>query len=126
MDTNMTWHLPQLPHSARMACHRVVLRQYPPLGWGSSATVAHMPTVASRDLRNHTAEVLRQVSDGTRLTITVNGTPVAELGPVRATRRQFFAKADLVELVTQYQADPGLTADLEVLAGETTDDLGVL
>jgi prevent-host-death family protein len=85
-----------------------------------------MTTVASRDLRNHTAEVLRQVADGTRVTITVNGKPVAEIGPVRATRPQFFAKADLIEMLAHYQADPGLTSDLEMLAGDTTDDLDAL
>jgi prevent-host-death family protein len=85
-----------------------------------------MTTVASRDLRNHTAEVLRQVSDGTRVTITVNGKAVAEIGPVRATRPQFFAKADLVEMLTHHQADPGLASDLETLAGDTTDDLDAL
>ena len=85
-----------------------------------------MSTVASRDLRNHTAEVLRQVADGTRVTITVNGTPVAEIGPVRATRPQFFDKADLVALVAHHQADPGLARDLEMLAGDTTDDLDAL
>jgi prevent-host-death family protein len=85
-----------------------------------------MTTVASRDLRNHTADVLRQVSDGTRVTITVNGKPVAEIGPVRATRPQFFTKADVVELVTGYQADSGLSRDLELLAGDTTEDLDAL
>jgi prevent-host-death family protein len=82
-----------------------------------------MSTVASRDLRNHTAEVLRQVADGTRVTITVNGTPVAEISPVRAARPQFLTKADLVSLISGRQADPGLTADLENLAGDATDDL---
>lgn len=85
-----------------------------------------MSTIASRDLRNHTADVLRQVSDGTRVTITVNGQPVAEIGPVRGKRPQFFAKADLVELVTHHQADPGLSRDLDLLAGDTTDDLDSL
>lgn len=85
-----------------------------------------MSTVASRDLRNHTAEVLRQVSDGTRVTITINGKPVAELGPVRAMRPQFFTRADVVELMTQRQADPGLSSDLKMLAGDTTDDLEAL
>jgi prevent-host-death family protein len=85
-----------------------------------------MTTVASRDLRNHTAGVLRQVSNGTRVTITVNGIPVAEIGPVRATRPQFLSKADLIELMTHHQADPGLSSDLEMLAGDTTDDLDVL
>jgi antitoxin (DNA-binding transcriptional repressor) of toxin-antitoxin stability system len=38
-----------------------------------------MTTRASQDLRNQTAEVLRQVADGTPVTITVNGKPVAEI-----------------------------------------------
>lgn len=85
-----------------------------------------MSTVASRDLRNHTAEVLRQVSDGTRVTITVNGKPVAEIGPVRGARAQFFTKAELTELVSHHQADPGLSRDLDLLAGDTTEDLDSL
>jgi prevent-host-death family protein len=82
-----------------------------------------MTTIASRDLRNHTAEVLRQVSGGTRVTITVNGRPVAELRPVADARPQFFAKSGLLSLIAQHQADPGLTEDLARLAGDTTDDL---
>ena len=82
-----------------------------------------MTTVASRDLRNHTAEVLRQVSDGTRVTITVNGRPVAEIGPVQSTRPLFLTKTQLVELISERQADPGLKDDLERLAGDTTADL---
>lgn len=93
---------------------------------GSNATMTHMTTVASRDLRNHTAEVLRQVSDGTRVTITVNGKPVAEIGPVRSTRPQFLAKTDLIAVIAERQADAGLTRDLEMLAGDTTDEIDAL
>jgi len=82
-----------------------------------------MTTVASRDLRNHTAEVLRQVSDGTRVTITVNGRPVAEIGPVQATRPLFLTKTQLTLLISKHQADAGLKDDLERLAGDTTADL---
>ncbi len=85
-----------------------------------------MSTVASRDLRNHTADVLRQVADGTHVTVTVNGRPVAEISPIRSARRQFLTKADLVELILHNQADAGLIGDLERLAGETTDDLDPL
>lgn len=85
-----------------------------------------MTTVASRDLRNHTADVLRQVAEGTSVTITVNGKPVAEISPVRSTRAQFMTKADLLEIIASKQADPGLRRDLEVLAGDTTDDLDEL
>lgn len=84
-----------------------------------------MSTVASRDLRNHTADVLKQVAGGTRVTVTVNGTPVAEIGPPPATRRQFLSKAEFAELIV-HQADAALTDDLEKLAGETTADLDPL
>lgn len=84
-----------------------------------------MSTVASRDLRNHTAEVLRQVADGTRVTVTVNGRPVAEIGPVPTSRPPYLSRADLARLL-EVQADPGLRDDLERLAGDTTDDLDPL
>ncbi|HET6825749.1 MAG TPA: type II toxin-antitoxin system prevent-host-death family antitoxin [Amnibacterium sp.] len=82
-----------------------------------------MSFVASRDLRNHTADVLRQVAEGTPVTVTVNGRPVAEIGPVRSQRASFLLKADLIDLLRGAQADPALTLDLERLAGDTTDDL---
>lgn len=80
-----------------------------------------MTSVASRDLRNHTAQVLRQVSRGTHVTITVNGTPVAEISPLRSARGQFLSKAELLEIIASKQADPRLPDDLEALSGETTD-----
>lgn len=85
-----------------------------------------MATVASRDLRNHTADVLRQVSGGTSVTITVNGMPVAEIRPVHSARKQFLTKADVIDVISRSQADPGLAEDLDMLAGETTDDLDPL
>lgn len=85
-----------------------------------------MATVASRDLRNHTADVLRQVSEGAHVTVTVNGTPVAEISPVRERRRASMSKRDLIVLLARHQADPGLRDDLAALAGETTDDLDSL
>ena len=68
--------------------------------------------------------MLRQVSEGAHVTVTVNGIPVAEISPVRAMRRASMSKRDLVALLTHHQADPGLRADLAALAGESTDDLG--
>lgn len=83
-----------------------------------------MGTVASRDLRNHTSEILRRVRGGARVTVTVNGEPVAELGPVRNTRRATIGRAALIELLTSCHADPRLRTDLDALGAETTDDLG--
>ena len=81
-------------------------------------------TVASRDLRNDTAGVLRRVQSGERVTITQNGRPVAELVPLRPTRRSWIPRAELVARLRVAQADPGLRDDLARLAGDTTDDLG--
>jgi prevent-host-death family protein len=85
-----------------------------------------MTSVAARDLRNHTAEVLRRVADGDRVTITVNGAPVAELAPASGRRRPFLSRRELTEVLSQAQADAGLRDDLATLAGETTDDLDPL
>jgi prevent-host-death family protein len=85
-----------------------------------------MTVVASRDLRNHTAEILRRVADGDRVTITVNGAPVAELAPVSSTRRPSMPRRELVTMLARYQADAGLSDDLAALTADTTDDLGPL
>ena len=58
-----------------------------------------MPSVASRELRNHTAAVLRQVAEGATVTITVNGAPVADVVPHRSSRRRFFTRRELTELL---------------------------
>jgi prevent-host-death family protein len=82
-----------------------------------------MSEVASRDLRNDTAGVLKRVENGEDVVITVNGKPVARLVPVRPVRRRWIPRADLVARLVHGQADPGLRADLAALAGDTTDDL---
>ena len=38
-----------------------------------------MATIPQRELRNHVGDVLRRAEAGERLTITVDGRPVAEL-----------------------------------------------
>lgn len=81
-----------------------------------------MESVTSQQLRHHTADVLRQVAEGSRVTVTVHGSPVAEIGPVSARRRPFLLRSELADILATRQADPGLRDDLAVLAGETTDD----
>ena len=85
--------------------------------------VCSMSEIAARELRNHTADVLRRVQAGEQVTITSRGRPVAELTPVRAVRRRPIARAELAMRLGRAQADPGLRQDLAALAGETTDDL---
>jgi prevent-host-death family protein len=83
-----------------------------------------MTVVASRELRNDTAGVLRRVQAGEVVVITVNGQPVAQLTALRSTRRRWLPRAELLARLRHAQADPGLRDDLARLAGDTTDDLG--
>lgn len=84
-----------------------------------------MTLVASRELRNSTASLLRRAAAGETITITVNGEPVADLV---ATRRRpaTISREELVRRLAGKQADAGLAAELAALVGETTDDLGSL
>jgi len=82
--------------------------------------------VASRELRNNTADLLRRVDAGEQIVITKRGDPVASLVPFEQPRRRWLSRAELVRRLAAKQADPGLRGDLNRLAGETTDDLGPL
>jgi prevent-host-death family protein len=80
--------------------------------------------VASRELRNNTAGILRRVSAGERIVVTARGKPVASLIPFESRRRRWLPRVELLRRLTVMQADPSLRGDLARLAGETTDDLG--
>jgi antitoxin (DNA-binding transcriptional repressor) of toxin-antitoxin stability system len=64
------------------------------------------------------------VEKGEHVVITSRGRPVAELIPVRATRRGSISRSELTRRLLRTQADAGLREDLALLSGETTDDLG--
>lgn len=83
-----------------------------------------MVEVATRELRNDTAGVLRRVEAGETVVITVRGRAVADLIPHRPDEPRWMPREELVELLKTHSADPGLRGDLERIAGETTDDLG--
>ncbi|EJZ12180.1 type II toxin-antitoxin system Phd/YefM family antitoxin [Mycolicibacterium vaccae] len=83
-----------------------------------------MTEVASRELRNETASLLRRVQAGEDVTITLNGRPVARLVPFEPSRRRWLTRDELISRMRSAQADPGMRDDLAALAGETTDDLG--
>jgi prevent-host-death family protein len=85
-----------------------------------------MSEVASRELRNNTAGVLRRVQDGEEITITVAGRPAALITGIRPERRHWVAKGEFLARINNGRADPGLRDDLAILAGESTDDLGPL
>lgn len=69
-----------------------------------------MATIPQKELRNNVGEVLRRAEGGERLTVTVSGRPVAELGPIRS--RSWVPTAELEDL-WRLPVDADLKADLE-------------
>jgi prevent-host-death family protein len=55
-------------------------------------------TIPQRKLRNENAQVIDAVTSGETFVVTRNGVPVAELGPIRSSRRSFVPKSDLVTI----------------------------
>ncbi len=88
--------------------------------------VRSMTRVAARELRNDTAGLLRRVAGGDEVVITVRGEPVAQLVPVRSSRRRWLSRDEFGARLEHARADAGLATDLRRLAGDTTDELGPL
>ncbi len=81
-----------------------------------------MATVPQRELRNNTAELLRRVERGERLTITVHGHPVADLVP--HDQRRLFVPLDEVarDLRGLLSPDDRLDEEMtDLLAGPADD-----
>lgn len=80
--------------------------------------------IASRELRNDTAGLLRRVEAGETVVITRRGKPVADLIPHRPESGRGLTPAEVVEIREIASGDPTWAADLAKLREETTDDLG--
>jgi prevent-host-death family protein len=81
--------------------------------------------VASRELRNNTAGLLRRVEAGESVVITLRGKPVADLVPHAASRRRrFLTPSEVMAIRRSSEADPTFWADIQKMRSETTDDLG--
>lgn len=68
--------------------------------------------VSIRELRNSTANVVKEVEAGERLTLTVNGRPVADIVPHLQQRDPWVPAAELRRIVRDAPADAGLLDDL--------------
>jgi prevent-host-death family protein len=53
-------------------------------------------TIPQRELRNDNARIIGAVADGESFVVTRNGVPVAELRPIRPTRRTFVPTSELL------------------------------
>jgi prevent-host-death family protein len=78
--------------------------------------------IGVRDLRNHTARVIDAVKGGERVVLTVNGEPLADIVP-HGARTRWLAGEQLRRQLGDRAADPDLTRELDVLAGQTLDAL---
>jgi prevent-host-death family protein len=78
------------------------------------------PEVSVRELRNYTADVLRRVEAGERLTVTVDRRPVAELVPL-AARSTWVPRQRALDAFVQ--ADPALRRELQEALPDTVDEL---
>lgn len=76
-----------------------------------------MTTIPQRELRNNVSAVLRRAESGERFTITVDGRPVAELGPPALPRR-LAAAAQLTQILADNPVDRQWVDDLERLRDE--------
>ena len=79
-----------------------------------------MPTIPQRELRNRVSEVLRRAERGEEFVITIDGRPVAELGPHR--RKRWVARDRLGGLMAQ-PAAPTLLDDVRRLGTELGDPI---
>ena len=78
--------------------------------------------VGVRDLRNRTAQVIAAVQAGERVVLTVNGEPTADIVP-HGQRTRWLGGALLRDQLLERAADPGLSAELDEVAGQTLDEL---
>ncbi len=84
--------------------------------------------MATRELRNKTADLLKRVEAGESMVITVRGKPVADLVPhdSRQSESGWLTPSEVLAIRKVADSDPTFRADLDRLTGETTDDMGPL
>lgn len=83
--------------------------------------MSHME-IGVRDLRNHTGRVIDAVEAGERVTLTVRGEPMADIVP-HGRRARWLPGGWLAGQLRERSADPSLDGELDMLAGQTIDEL---
>ncbi len=82
-----------------------------------------MTAIPARDLRNHTAEVLRRVEAGEEIEVVRDNRPVAKIIPLSRRRRWLPAAEIGHELIRLGSDTTGLAEELRATLTDTTDDL---
>jgi prevent-host-death family protein len=82
-----------------------------------------MSAIPARDLRNHTAEVLRRVEAGEEIEVLKDNRPIAKIVPL-PHRRQWVPAVEAGHELARLGPDTtGLAGELRETLTETTDDL---
>ena len=80
-------------------------------------------SIPARDLRNHTAEVLRRVEAGEEIEVLKDNRPVAKIVPL-SRRRQCLPATEVIRELARLGPDTtGLGEELRETLTDTTDDL---
>jgi prevent-host-death family protein len=82
-----------------------------------------MTAIPARDLRNHTAEILRRVEAGEEFEVRRNDVPIARIVPVRQRRRWIPASEVIPQLERLGPDRTGLLPELRETVSGSTDDL---
>ena len=82
-----------------------------------------MAAIPARDLRNHTAEILRRVESGEEIEVLKDNRPVAKIIPLPWRRRWLPAAEVTSERARLGPETTRLADDLAEALTETTDDL---
>jgi prevent-host-death family protein len=82
-----------------------------------------MAAIPARDLRNHTAEILRRVEAGEEIEVFKDNRPVARIVPFSRRRRWLPAAEIGRELARLGPDNTGLAEELGTILTDTTDDL---
>jgi prevent-host-death family protein len=77
-----------------------------------------MATIPQKELRNDVGAVLRRAEAGERITVTVSGRPVAQLGPVEPGA---WVDSSSLESLWRTATPTGLAEELAGLADESRD-----
>ena len=82
-----------------------------------------MSAVPARDLRNHTADILRRVEAGEEIEVYKDNHPVAKIIPL-SRRPRWLPAAEIGRALAQLGPDTtGLAEELRETLTDTTDDL---
>ncbi|HEX3526294.1 MAG TPA: type II toxin-antitoxin system prevent-host-death family antitoxin [Thermoanaerobaculia bacterium] len=74
-----------------------------------------MRTIAQRELRNQSGQILREAEGGEQFLITVEGRPIALLSP--CPKRQWVSRTEVLKLLRTNKPDPDFFADVAELGG---------